>query len=358
MNSLKKISSQELDKLTINTASLSKSIAHFARPTGPDLLARTHRLYQWVEARRDSGVWPYVRSLDSAPTSTTAIHYETGHAGGGINLASQDYLGLSSHPAVIVAAKEAIDKFGVHSAGSGALLGNTSLSVQLEKEIAELLHMKHALLFPTGWGAGFGVVVALVRSNDHIVMDELAHACLQQGAQAATSNIVSVRHLETEAFREAISSIRKKDVQNGILVITEGVFSMDADSPDIRALQAICREYGATLMVDIAHDFGSLGPNGTGQIGLQGMLGDIDIVMGSFSKTFASNGGFVAVNSPEAKQFIQIYAGPWMFSNALSPVQAATILQALRIVRSPEGNLLRDRLMTAIFSTLPMHNII
>lgn len=328
-------------------AALSKSIAHFARPAGPDLLARTDRLFQWVEARRKADVWPYVRSLDTAPSATTSIRYEAGHTGSGINLASQDYLGLSSHESVHAAAVEAINRFGVHSAGSGALLGNTAISVQLEQAIADTLHTSHALLFPTGWAAGFGVVVALVRPDDHIVMDELAHACLQSGANAATQNIVRAKHLDTEAFREAIQRIRAVDTKNGILVVTEGVFSMDSDSPDIRSLQAICKEYGATLLVDIAHDFGSLGPGGTGQIGLQGMLGEVDLVMGSFSKTFASNGGFVAMKTPQAKQFIQIYAGPWMFSNALSPVQAATVLEALRIVRSPEGDALRGRLLAA-----------
>jgi glycine C-acetyltransferase len=304
-------------------------------------------LYQWVESRRKADVWPYVRALNTAPTANAAIRYETGQSGSGINLASQDYLGLSSHPAVHAAAIEAISRFGVHSAGSGALLGNTSISLQLEQAIAETLHTPHALLFPTGWAAGFGVVVALVRPDDHIVMDELAHACLQSGANAATKNVVRVQHLDTEAFRAAIQKIRAVDNKNGILVITEGVFSMDSDSPDIRSLQAICTEYGATLLVDIAHDFGSIGPGGTGQIGLQGMLGQVDIVMGSFSKTFASNGGFVAVRTPQVKQFIQIYAGPWMFSNALSPVQTATVLEALRIVRSTEGDALRSRLMAA-----------
>lgn len=331
-----------------SAAALGKSIAHFARPTGPDLLARTGRLFHWVEARREASLWPYVRSLHAAPGATTAIRYETGEEGAGINLASQDYLGLSAHPAVHAAARDAIDRFGVHSAGSAALLGNTSNSHVLEREIAEALHAPHVLLFPTGWAAGFGSVVALVRPYDHIVMDELAHACLQQGAAAATSNVVRVRHLDTEAFRAALQKIRATDTENGILAITEGVFSMDSDSPDIRALQSICREYQATLLVDIAHDFGALGPGGTGQIGLQGMLGEVDIVMGSFSKTFASNGGFVAVHTPQARQFMQIYAGPWMFSNALSPVQTATVLQALRIVRAPEGDALRARLMAAI----------
>ncbi|MBK6559237.1 MAG: pyridoxal phosphate-dependent aminotransferase family protein [Comamonadaceae bacterium] len=328
-------------------AALGKSVAHFARPSGPNLLRRTDRLFQWVESRRQANVWPYVRSLDSAPAATAAIRYEAGDPGGGINLASQDYLGLSSHPQVHAAAIESVARFGVHSAGSGVLLGNTSISLELERSIAETLHVPHALLFPTGWAAGYGAVVALVRPDDHIVMDELAHACLQSGAQASTRNVVRVRHLDTEAFRAAIQRIRAADARNGILVITEGVFSMDADSPDIRSLQAICREYDATLLVDIAHDFGALGPGGTGQIGIQGMLGEVDLVMGSFSKTFASNGGFVAVRTPEVKQFMQIYAGSWMFSNALSPVQAATVLEALRIVRSPEGGILRHQLQAA-----------
>lgn len=258
---------------------LGKSVANFARPSGPDLLARTDRLFQWAESRRKANAWPYARALNTAPKANAEIRYETGQVGGGINLASQDYLGLSSHPAVHAAAVEAIGRFGVHSAGSGALLGNTSMSLQLEQAIAETLHTPHALLFPTGWAAGFGVVVALVRPDDHIVMDELAHACLQSGANAATKNVVRVQHLDTEAFRAAIQKIRAVDNKNGILVITEGVFSMDSDSPDIRSLQAICTEYGATLLVDIAHDFGSIGPGGTGQIGLQGMLGKVGAVL-------------------------------------------------------------------------------
>lgn len=328
-------------------SALTKSAAHFSRPSGPNLLQRTDSLFRWAESRRQARVWPYVRALDSAPTATASIRCETGDAGSGINLASQDYLGLSNHPAVHTAAIESIARFGVHSAGSGALLGNTSISLQLEQAVAEALHVPHVLLFPTGWAAGYGAVVGLVRPDDHIVMDELAHACLQSGAQAATRNVVRVRHLDTEAFRAAVQGIRAADAKNGILVITEGVFSMDSDSPDIRALQAICSEYDATLLVDIAHDFGALGPGGSGQIGVQGMLGKVDLVMGSFSKTFASNGGFVAARTPEVKQFLQIYAGSWMFSNALSPVQAATVLAALQIVRTPEGDALRQKLQAA-----------
>jgi glycine C-acetyltransferase len=123
---------------------------------------------------------------------------------------------------------------------------------------------------------------------------------------------------------------------------------MDSDSPDLRAMQAVCREYQATLLCDVAHDFGSLGPGGTGHIGREGMLGDIDIVMGAFSKTFASNGGFVAARQRSVREYLRYYSSPCTFSNALSPSQAATVLKAFEIVDSEEGARLRSSLMTNI----------
>src|SRR5262249_46158784 len=124
--------------------------------------------------------------------------------------------------------------------------------------------------------------------------------------------------------------------------------SMDSDTPDIAALQGACREYEATLLVDVAHDLGAMGPGGGGALGAQGLLGKVDLVMGSFSKTFASNGGFLAAHSPAVKQFAKYFANPHMFSNALSPVQAAVVSAAILIVRSPEGDVLRQRLFAAV----------
>src|SRR3546814_11448054 len=123
---------------------------------------------------------------------------------------------------------------------------------------------------------------------------------------------------------------------------------MDSDTPDIEALQALAREYDAILVVDVAHDLGCLGPNGRGHIGAQGMTGKIDVVMGSFSKTFASNGGFIACNQRSVKEYLKYYASPCTFSNALSPSQAALVLKAFEIVDSDEGARLRDSLLTNI----------
>ena len=238
----------------------------------------------------------------------------------------------------------------MHSAGSPALVGNTSYSVALERKIADFLKMEEVVLYPTGWAAGFGVIKGLVRSADHVVMDMLSHSCLQEGANAATNNIHLFRHLDNDYCRNILTKIRAKDKENGILVVTEGLFSMDSDTPDLAALQALCHEFNATLVVDVAHDLGCLGDDGRGHIGMQNMLGKIDIVMGSFSKTFASNGGFVACKSRAVKEYLRFYSAPATFSNALSPVQAATILKAFEIVDSIEGRALRLALMTNVLS--------
>jgi 7-keto-8-aminopelargonate synthetase-like enzyme len=268
----------------------------------------------------------------------------------GVNFASQDYLSLSSHPVIKAAAIETIERCGVHSAGSPALVGNTSHSVALERKIAEFVEMDHVVLYPTGWAAGFGVVKGLVRSADHVVMDMLAHSCLQEGAHAATNNVHLFRHLDNAYCRNVLAKIRAKDAQNGILVVTEGLFSMDSDTPDLRTLQALCHEYNATLVVDVAHDLGCLGKDGRGHIGMQNMLGEVDVVMGSFSKTFASNGGFVACNSRAVKEYLRFYSAPATFSNALSPAQAATILGAFEMVESVEGRVLRLELLANVIS--------
>lgn len=161
-------------------------------------------------------------------------------------------------------------------------------------------------------------------------------------------SIPSSVHNDVADARRRLEKIRAKDIDNAILVVSEGIFSMDSDSPDILKLQEVCREFNAVLLVDVAHDLGSSGPGGTGQIGIQNMLGQIDLVMGAFSKTFSSNGGFLATHHASVKHFISIYGGSHSFSNALSPIQAGVVLEALRIVRSEEGDRLREKSLSNI----------
>src|SRR3977135_665316 len=334
----------------IPPAALTGSMRDFRIPGGADLLRRTEGFFKWQDLRHESSLWPFSRATEDGPGTVCQAQDDSGNKMRGVNFASQDYLSLSSHPAVKSAAKETIDRCGVHSAGSPALVGNTSHSVALERKIADFLKMEEAVLYPTGWAAGFGIIKGLVRSADHVVMDMLSHSCLQEGAHAATTNIHLFRHLDNEYCRNILTKIRSKDKENGILVVTEGLFSMDSDTPDLAALQRLCHEFNATLVIDVAHDLGCLGEDGRGHIGMQNMLGKIDLVMGSFSKTFASNGGFVACKSRAVKEYLRFYSAPATFSNALSPAQAATVLKAFEIVDSAEGRTLRAALMANVLN--------
>jgi glycine C-acetyltransferase len=335
---------------SIPPAAMAGSMRDFRVPGGADLLARTEGFFEWQDLRRKNGLWPFSRATEDGPGTTCRAQDDSGNKMRGVNFASQDYLSLSQHSGIKATAKETIERCGVHSAGSPALVGNTSHSVALERKIADFLKMEEVVLYPTGWAAGFGVIKGLVRSADHVVMDMLSHSCLQEGAHAATNNIHLFRHLDNEYCRNILAKIRSKDKENGILVVTEGLFSMDSDTPDLAALQSLCHEFNATLVVDVAHDLGSLGDDGRGHIGIQNMLGKVDLVMGSFSKTFASNGGFVACKSRAVKEYLRFYSAPATFSNALSPVQAATILKAFEIVDSAEGREQREALMATVLS--------
>ncbi|MFT4240647.1 MAG: aminotransferase class I/II-fold pyridoxal phosphate-dependent enzyme [Acidovorax sp.] len=329
-------------------AALKGSVRDFRELQGPDLMARVGAFYEWQNLRRQSSLWPYSRSTQEAPLSVCTALDDSGLKFSGLNFGTQDYLGLSSHPAIKEVAKAVIDEYGVHSAGSSALAGNTKYSLRLEETISEFLGLQHTTLYPTGWAAGYGVIKGLIRPADHVVMDGLSHACLQEGAYSATSNVHLHGHLNLDSVRRHLKRIRAHDTANGILVVTESLFSMDSDTPDLRTLQNLCDEYDATLLVDVAHDLGAMGPGGRGCIGEQGMLGKVDIVMGSFSKTFGSNGGFVSSNSAAVKQYLKYYGCTATFSNALSPVQAATVTKAFDIIQSEEGRQLRAQLMQRI----------
>lgn len=327
---------------------LTGSMRDFRELSGRDLMGRVDRFFNWQDLRRQHGLWPYSKSTEQAPLAVCTAKDDTGTSFHGVNFASQDYLGLSSDLEIKETAKAVIEEYGVHSAGSSALTGNTKYSLVLEETISRFLNLEHTTLYPTGWAAGYGVIKALVGPNDHVVMDGLSHACLQEGAYSATRNVRLHGHLDVDSARRHLKKVRAKDSENGILVVTESLFSMDSDTPNLVALQDLCREYGATLLVDVAHDLGNIGEDGRGFIGMQNMLGKVDIVMGSFSKTFASNGGFVSTRSAAVKQYLKFYGCSATFSNALSPVQAATVTKAFEIIQSDRGYALRRQMMDRV----------
>ena len=327
----------------IDSGALEGSFADFVRLSGKNLDLRTQGYHEWRRNRLEQGVWPFSTQLQSTPGPEATVIDAAGTERTGVNFASYDYLGLSTHTEVRAAAIEAINRYGMHTAGAPILQGNSPLSWRLQEAIAEMLGLPHVVLFPTGWTAGYGVITALIRTKDHVVLDQYAHNCCVQGAMAATHNVHRVRHLSTDAFVRQLRRIRATDAENAILVVTEGIFSMNGDSPDLEALQSACREYEATLLVDVAHDLGAVGPGGAGIVGLQGLLGKVDLVIGSFSKVFAANGGFAATSSTAISEYLRAAAPSRTFSNAISPPQCAAVLKAVEIVRSAEGDLLREK---------------
>lgn len=310
-----------------------------------NILDRWGPMAEWARARADAELEPFCKYTGSAIAPRLTAYDRRGRAYQGVNFASQDYLGLSHNHRIVEAAKDAADALGVHSAGSAALMGLTRKTLELEQRLAAFVETADATVFPTGWGAGFGTIRALIKPSDHIVIDVLAHACLQEAAGLSTANVHRFPHCSSEGVERRLKRIRQSDPDAGILVVTETLFSMDSDVANIPEMQAICRQYQATLLVDVAHDLGAIGDNGRGFLEIQNALGGVDIVMGSFSKTFASNGGFVASDHPALKWALRYGCGPLTFSNALSPVQASTVLACLDIVQSDEGKVRRDRLM-------------
>ena len=310
---------------------LRGSVAQFAQPRGPSLTRRVEALDAWCALRAAHGVWQHARA---------DIDGGAGEHASGLDFSARDHLSLATHLAVRQAALAALA-----DAPAEGKHGAKGLSQEIEEVLGALLRMPHVTLFPNGWGAAFGAITALVNAEDYVVMDERARAALAQGANAATRSVLRHRHLDTGHVRELLAAIRERDSENGILVVTEGLFGVDADMPDLPLMQHLCREYGATLLVDAAQDLGVLGPNGSGALGEQAMLGKVDIVTGDFAHSFAAQGGFVASGSRAVKRQLQLFAGPYEGSGALASVAAASVLASLRIATDAAGDALRARLL-------------
>lgn len=312
------------------------------------ILDRWQHVADWMAARLTAGMDATCKSSGARIGPRVVARDRAGRGLAGINLAAQDYLSLASHSRVLAAASAAGRRFGVHAAGTAVQMGLNPLTVALEEQIAGFLGYEEATAFPSGWTAGYGAIRTLMRDGDHVLIDSMAHGCLHEGAAASGARIHRMPHLSLQAIETRLERLRDEDPQAGILVVTEALFATESDSPDLRALQQLCKRHAATLLVDVSHDLGVLGETGRGVAELQKMIGRLDVVVGSFSKVFAANGGFVASSHPALKTALRLACGPLCDSNALSPVQAAIALAALEIVASEEGRERREILMTNV----------
>ena len=328
--------------------SLTGSCMDFVPQLGTTAEARTEQWARWLQHRRNANVWSYSRVMSSSPKSTTIVANERNQgAKHYTNFGSQDYLSLSGHPRIKEAANSAVDEYGVHSAGSAILAGRTNVMLSLEQKLSELLNKSACIIYPTGWAAGFGVIAGLAREQDLIVIDHLAHNCLVEGSRHTRARLSFFGHNDLDELRQILATERGRHPTKGIFLVLESLYSMDSDSPDLKECIELAREYRAMTILDVAHDLGAMGHSGRGL--LDSVSNDYwpDMIMGSFSKTFASNGGFVAASS-NVVDYLRCYSPSFTFSNALSPIQTKIVLECIEVIYSAEGQAMREKLFSNI----------
>lgn len=333
-----------IDKNSLIRTSLDGSVLVHVRQKGNFLTERTKGYDLWERARRDAQVCPYQRVSLSGVGNELVLDDDTSRPI--LNFSSQDYLGLAQDARMVEAAAQGARDFGVHSAGSPAFCGATKGLRELEATIAGILGMEDAVVYPTGWAAGYGVPVALIRSEDLVLMDALSHNCIQEGARSCGGEVKKFRHNDLGHLEELLKAARAAQAERGIFVMIESLYSMDSDSPDLGAMLDLCERYEAISILDVAHDFGSMGATG------RGLLDTIpgrqpDVVLGSFSKTFGANGGFAAAKAGVVN-YLRYYSPTNLFSNAISPMQTYVAMKAFEIAFSAEGDALRRALMERV----------
>lgn len=319
-------------------------MTNFLHANGVTTESRWSAYENWLNARREVGVWPYWRTSMSVSADQMLLADEFGNLPRTcLNFSSQDYLSLAQSERVVEAAIEAIRSHGIHSAGSACLTGRSMPVAELERFLASVFCTDLGIVYPTGWAAGFGVLSGLARAGDLIVMDALVHNCLAEGAKNSGSDVRRFRHNDISDLELRLTQARKADSDNGIFVVIESLYSMDSDSPDLNAVSKLCHDHNAMLILDVAHDFGAMGASGLGLWESADSANRPDVVMGSFSKSFAANGGFVCC-SRAVGDYLRVFSSSWVFSNALSPVQATIVLECLNIVFSNDGQQRRIQL--------------
>jgi len=271
---------------------------------------------------------------------------------------SNDYLDLINHPKVKEASIHALKKYGSGCSGSRLLNGTLDLHVKLEAELAAFVRKESAIIFGTGFQANYATLSALTEKGDVLVCDHNLHASLVEGALRSPARTVRFRHNDMDHFERCLSNCPPEEK---IFIISEGVFSMEGDIADLPRILELARPYGARTYVDEAHGIGVLGPTGAGAAEHLGVLDDVDIVMGTFSKSLASVGGFIAAEKAVI-EYLKHTARPFVFSASLPAASVAAVEQALAIMkREPErrqhllniASLLRTELQSAGFRVLP-----
>ncbi len=284
--------------------------------------------YTVAEEAREMGFYPYFHYLNSG--QDIVVNMEGKRV---IMIGSNNYLGLTSHPEVIEASVKATKEYGTGCSGSRFLNGTLDLHMELENELSKFLHKEDTVTFSTGFQSNLGIISAIAGRNDVIVCDKENHASIYDGCRLSYARMLRYEHSDMEDLERQLASI---DKDKGILIVTDGVFSMGGDLCKLPEIVRLARKYGARVMVDDAHSLGVFGEGGRGTASHFGLEDEVDIIMGTFSKSLASLGGFMA-STREVCEYVRHNSRPFIFSASITPACAASALQALKILeREPQ----------------------
>ena len=284
--------------------------------------------FDTVKKIKEAGVYPYFHYLESG--QDIVVNMEGYRV---IMIGSNNYMGLTNHPEVVEAGIEAYKKYGSGCSGSRFLNGTLDLHLALEKELAEFLHKEDCMTFTTGFMSNLGIISAIAGRNDVILCDKENHASIYDGCRLSYAKMLRYEHSDMADLERQLQTIPS---DKGILIVTDGVFSMGGDLCKLPEIVALAKKYGARVMIDDAHGLGVFGEHGRGTAEHFGLEDDVDIIMGTFSKSLASLGGYMA-GKAEVVDFVRHSSRPFIFAASPTPANAASALAALKIIeREPE----------------------
>ncbi|MBR3298564.1 MAG: aminotransferase class I/II-fold pyridoxal phosphate-dependent enzyme [Clostridia bacterium] len=285
-----------------------------------------------VEQATAAGIYPYFHMLESRQAPTVMMEGKRR-----IMLGSNNYLGLTSEPRVIEAGIRALEKYGSGCSGSRFLNGTLDLHVQLEAELADFLGKEDCMTFSTGFQSNLGIISAIAGRGDYIFCDKENHASIYDGCKLSWAKTIRFNHSDMEDLESALKSV---PLDSGKLIVTDGVFSMGGDICKLPEIVALAEKYNARVMVDDAHGLGVLGNGGRGTADHFGLTDKVDIIMGTFSKSLASLGGYM-VAEKRVVDFVRHASRPFIFCASITPANCATTLEALHILRTEPGRVKR-----------------
>jgi len=308
-------------------------------PAATDLFAkaRGHERLEQLAAAREHDLLPYFRLLEGEAGPVVMMEGRER-----IMLGSNNYLGLTRDPRVKRAAADALERYGTALTGSRLLNGTVPLHSELEREISEWMGTEEALVFTTGYQANVGCLSTLLEPGDTVICDSGDHASILDGVAMSRARVRPFRHNRLDRLETMLE--RAAGDGGGVLCVVDGVFSMEGDVCDVARVAALCRAHGARLLVDEAHGVGVLGERGAGACEAFGVEEEVDLRMGTFSKSIASCGGFIA-GPAEVIDFLRVQARAFLFTAAAVPAAIGAALEAVRICRSGEGRELIARLL-------------